>query len=129
MRALAAQWGGEVTYTKGAEEIARTHRTLLEYTWNHTTLVAFKVDKAITYLQCSYTPGQHLAQVRRMRELLSPEHFVAVRTTWGGPAPSETAAALAAERERTDTDAAWLDERRTRLQAAAAARHAASRAL
>ncbi len=65
----------------------------------------------------------------RLRELLSPEHFVAVRTTWGGPAPSETAAALAAERERTDTDAAWLDERRTRLQAAAAARHAASRAL
>lgn len=86
MRALAAQWGGEVTYSKGAEEIARTHRTLLEYTWNHTTLVAFKVDKAITYLQCSYTPGQHLAQVRRMRELLSPEvqlHAEFIRTMDG----------------------------------------------
>jgi len=86
MRALAAQWGGEVTYTKSAEEIARTHRTLLEYTWNHTTLVAFKVDKNITYLQCSYTPGEHLAQVRRMRELLSPEvqlHAEFIRTMDG----------------------------------------------
>ncbi len=86
MRALAAQWGGEMTYSKGAEEIARTHRTLLEYTWNHTTLVAFKVDKAITYLQCSYTPDQHLAQVRRMRELLSPEvqlHAEFIRTMDG----------------------------------------------
>lgn len=86
MRALAAQWGGEVTYSKSAEEITRTHRTLLEYTWNHTTLVAFKVDKNITYLQCSYTPGQHLAQVRRMRELLGPEvqlHAEFIRTMDG----------------------------------------------
>jgi hypothetical protein len=51
---------------------ARTHRTLLEYTWNHTTLAAFKVDKGITYLQSAFIPGQHLEQVRRMDKLLSP---------------------------------------------------------
>ncbi|HEY8360250.1 MAG TPA: FAD-binding oxidoreductase, partial [Ramlibacter sp.] len=73
MRELATLWRGEVTYTKDAEEIARTSRTLLEYTWNHTTLVAFKVDKGITYLQSAFTPGQHLEQVRRMEKLLSPE--------------------------------------------------------
>ncbi len=73
VRDLAAQWRGEITYTKGAEEIARTMRTLLEYTWNHTTLMALKVDKTMTYLQSAFTPGQHLQQVRRMHEMLSPE--------------------------------------------------------
>jgi hypothetical protein len=57
VRELAAQWRGEITYSKSAEEIARTHRTLLEYTWNHTTLAAFKVDKGITYLQSAFVPA------------------------------------------------------------------------
>lgn len=73
MRELAQLWRGEVTYTATAEDIARTRHTLLEYTWNHTTLAAFKVDKGITYLQSAFTPGQHLEQVRRMEKLLSPE--------------------------------------------------------
>jgi FAD/FMN-containing dehydrogenase len=73
VRELATQWRGEITYSKGAEEIARTMRTLLEYTWNHTTLMAFKVDKNITYLQSAFVAGQHLEQVRRMEKLLSPE--------------------------------------------------------
>jgi FAD/FMN-containing dehydrogenase len=73
VRELAGQWRGEVTYSKVAEEIARTGRTLLEYTWNHTTLAAFKVDKGITYLQSAFVAGQHLEQVRRMEKLLSPE--------------------------------------------------------
>jgi FAD/FMN-containing dehydrogenase len=73
VRELAVQWHGEVTYTKDAAEIARSMRTLLEYTWNHTTLVAFKVDKNITYLQSAFTAGQHLEQVRRMEKMLSPE--------------------------------------------------------
>jgi FAD/FMN-containing dehydrogenase len=73
VRELATQWRGEVTYSKSAEDIARTHRTLLEYTWNHTTLAAFKVDKGITYLQSAFVPGQHLEQVRRMDRMLSPE--------------------------------------------------------
>ena len=73
MLELAALHGGRVTYRKEAAEIARTHRTLLEYTWNHTTLVAFKSDKNITYLQSAFTPGQHLEQVRRMHALLGQE--------------------------------------------------------
>lgn len=73
MLELAALHGGTVTYRKEASEIARTHRTLLEYTWNHTTLVAFKSDKNITYLQCAFTPGQHLAQVRNMERQLGQE--------------------------------------------------------
>jgi FAD/FMN-containing dehydrogenase len=73
MLELAALHGGQVTYRKEAEEILRTHRTLLEYTWNHTTLVAFKSDKNITYLQSAFVPGEHLEQVRRMEKLLGDE--------------------------------------------------------
>lgn len=70
---LAARHGGRITYSKSAEEIARTRRTLLEYTWNHTTLVALKTDKDITYLQSAFTPGQHLQQIRHMERLLGGE--------------------------------------------------------
>lgn len=73
MMELAGLHGGQVSYRKEAEEIARTHRTLLEYCWNHTTLVAFKSDRNITYLQSAFTPGQHLEQVRRMQQLLGDE--------------------------------------------------------
>jgi FAD/FMN-containing dehydrogenase len=73
MLELAALHGGRVSYRKEAEEIARTHRTLLEYTWNHTTLVAFKTDRNITYLQSAFVAGQHLEQVKRMDEMLGKE--------------------------------------------------------
>jgi len=73
MLQLAAQWNGTVTYRKTAQEIAASNRTLLEYTWNHTTLVAFKTDKNITYLQSAFTPGRHLEQVRRMEKQLGGE--------------------------------------------------------
>jgi FAD/FMN-containing dehydrogenase len=70
---LAAQFGGTVTYRKTAEEVARSGRTLLEYTWNHTTLNAFKVDKSITYLQTAFVAGQHVEQVKHMEKLLGGE--------------------------------------------------------
>jgi FAD/FMN-containing dehydrogenase len=73
MLELAALHGGRVTYRQEAQEIARGRHTLLEYTWNHTTLVAFKSDRTITYLQSAFTPGQHLEQVRRMDGLLGRE--------------------------------------------------------
>ncbi|MEP6789794.1 MAG: FAD-binding oxidoreductase [Ramlibacter sp.] len=70
---LAAQFRGTVTYRKSAAEVAASNRTLLEYTWNHTTLHAMRVDKNLTYLQSAFTPGQHLEQVRRMENLLGGE--------------------------------------------------------
>ncbi|HSH92035.1 MAG TPA: FAD-binding oxidoreductase [Ramlibacter sp.] len=73
MLELAAQWRGTVTYRKTAQEVAKTRHTLLEYTWNHTTLNALKVDKNITYLQSAFVPGQHLQQVRKMEQLLGGE--------------------------------------------------------
>ncbi|MEJ7931068.1 FAD-binding oxidoreductase [Ramlibacter sp. AN1015] len=86
VRELAAQWRGELTYAKTAEEVARSNRTLLEYTWNHTTLVALKVDRSITYLQSAFAAGRHLEQVRAMHALLHPEvqmHAEFIRTLDG----------------------------------------------
>jgi hypothetical protein len=52
-----AQFGGKITYRKTPRKSRAQHRTLLEYTWNHTTLNALKVDKTLTYLQSAFTPA------------------------------------------------------------------------
>lgn len=54
----------------------------------------------------------------RMRDILSPRHFVDVRTTLGGPAPVETRRALVESRGRLEADAA---EWQGRVEALAAA--------
>ncbi len=43
----------------------------------------------------------------RLAEVLSPEYFVRVRTTPGGPAPVETSKAIAASRQRLTADEEW----------------------
>lgn len=73
MLELVTQFGGKVTYRKTAAEVAASNRTLLEYTWNHTTLHAMKVDKNLTYLQSAFVAGQHLEQIRQMEKLLGDE--------------------------------------------------------
>jgi argininosuccinate lyase len=65
----------------------------------------------------------------RLGEILSPRHFVGVRTTFGGPAPAETARAIAASRRTLDTDAATTRQRRDRLGEAAQRLSERSRAL
>jgi FAD/FMN-containing dehydrogenase len=73
LQEVIAQFGGQATYRKTADEVKASNRTLLEYTWNHTTLNALKVDKTLTYLQVAFTPGQHLEQVRRMDKVFAGE--------------------------------------------------------
>jgi argininosuccinate lyase len=53
-----------------------------------------------------------------LAELLSPDHFVRVRTTPGGPAPSETTRAIAASRERLHEDHQWTSDTVRKLQEA-----------
>ncbi|MDJ0658812.1 MAG: FAD-binding oxidoreductase [Crocosphaera sp.] len=52
-RDLVGEYNGEITYFKTAEE-ANNRTSLLEYTWNHTTLHARSIDPNITYLQTFY---------------------------------------------------------------------------
>jgi len=65
----------------------------------------------------------------QLAEILSPRHFVEVRTTHGGPAPSETGRALGAAEVCLAADDTWLTDTRSRLAQAALARRAAAAGL
>jgi argininosuccinate lyase len=54
----------------------------------------------------------------RLGEILSPEYFVRVRTTPGGPAPTETTRAIAASGEMLTADDRWMKDTVARLRAA-----------
>jgi argininosuccinate lyase len=70
-----------------------------------------------------------VVEERRLLELLSPQHFIAVRRTWGGPAPEETARAIGVSRQVLDGDRRWLATTRGALSAAADQLAARARAL
>ena len=54
----------------------------------------------------------------QLEGMLSPHHFVAIRTTAGGPSPVQTGAAIEASRQRLGSDAEWLRDAEARLAAA-----------
>ena len=72
-RTLIGKWDGELAYHRPAAELAKTPQTLIEFTWNHTTLHALKVDPNLTFTQLRFTPGKHLEQVRALYDALHPE--------------------------------------------------------
>ena len=83
---LVADFGGTVTLRKTAAEVKSSNRTIVEYTWNHTTLHAMKVDKGLTYIQSGMQAGQHVQQGKAMRKLLGDEvlvHLEFIRTKEG----------------------------------------------
>ena len=47
---LVREYGGQITYQKMAQEASKA-TSLLEFTWNHTTLLARSIDPSLTYLQ------------------------------------------------------------------------------
>lgn len=84
MEELAASAGGHISYRKTAAESG--NRTLLEYTWNHTTLVAMKVDRGLTYIQSGFDPSRHVEQVKALEKALGGEvmmHLEFLRTRDG----------------------------------------------
>jgi argininosuccinate lyase len=54
-----------------------------------------------------------------LARILSPEYFVAIRTTHGGPAPSETRRALEESRDALAIDSGWRTDAQSRLDDAA----------
>jgi len=70
---LVEAHGGTVGYRKTAAEVQKSNRTLMEFTWNHTTLHALKVDPTLTYLQSGFVPGRHVEQIIEMEKLLGGE--------------------------------------------------------
>ena len=84
MQAMLASYGGRLTYCKTAAQSG--NRTLLEYTWNHTTLVAMKVDRTLTYIQSGFDPARHVQQAKALEQALAGEvmmHLEFLRTKEG----------------------------------------------
>ena len=51
--ALIKEYSGQITYQKKAEDASKSNN-LLEFNWNHTTLLARSIDPSLTYLQIFY---------------------------------------------------------------------------
>ncbi len=62
---LVQEYGGTVTYQKTAAEASKG-LTLVEYSWNHTTLHARAVDPSLTYLQTLFLADKQLKLVEQM---------------------------------------------------------------
>jgi FAD/FMN-containing dehydrogenase len=70
--ALAAEHGGTVTLQRAYRE-ERGHTPLYEYTWNHTTLQALKIDKTVTYLQTLFPPDSNVEALIASHEMFGEE--------------------------------------------------------
>lgn len=64
LQALVSEYGGDITYNKTALEASRG-TSVLEFTWNHTTLHARSIDPSITYLQTFYFTLDRVEQMYR----------------------------------------------------------------
>ena len=58
--------GGTQTLRAASDEPGGERAPIYEYTWNHTTLHALRVDKSVTYLQCLFPADRALALVAEM---------------------------------------------------------------
>ena len=108
---------GWITVTELADSLTRDHqipfnashaiasRLVRDRAGDSTGSLAGALDRiaiALCGKPVGYTDGQ-------LEEILSPAHFVRVRNTPGGPAPEQTAMAIAASRSRLASDQEWLD--------------------
>lgn len=83
---LVREFGGSVTYRKDAAEVKRSNRTIVEYTWNHTTLHAMKADRSLTYIQSGFPAGDNVKLAKELRRALGDEmhtHLEFIRTKEG----------------------------------------------
>ncbi len=72
LESLVREWGGDITYCKGAVESSKG-TSLLEFCWNHTTLHARSLDPTITYLQTFYF---NLDRVQKLYEYFRDEIYI-----------------------------------------------------
>jgi FAD/FMN-containing dehydrogenase len=63
---LVKAWPAREVWRCFVDELPKAQPPLFEYTWNHTTLNALKVDRTVTYLQTLFPPPDHVAKVEHM---------------------------------------------------------------
>jgi FAD/FMN-containing dehydrogenase len=69
---LVKEFGGNICYQKSAQEASRGI-TLVEYSWNHTTLHARSIDPTLTYLQTLFPDDKELRIVEQMYQYFGDE--------------------------------------------------------
>jgi argininosuccinate lyase len=84
--------------------------------------IVAQISKDVTGTAIEYTNEE-------MEKLLSPEYFVEIRRTHGGPAPEVTGAAIEASRTLLAEDASWIASSKARLLNAEAGLKAAAVAM
>lgn len=71
---LLTEHGGRQVYRATEAEVAeRSQPPIYEYTWNHTTLQALKIDRTVTYLQTLFPAPDHLDGIAEMITLFGDE--------------------------------------------------------
>jgi argininosuccinate lyase len=115
---------GGITATELADTLARDHA--LPFKTTHRIAARFlaetarRPDEAQSDVLKDVTAsvlGQPLVyDPATLADVLSPEYFVRVRTTPGGPASGETARAITVSRERQATDDRWVRDTNARLR-------------
>ena len=126
-----------ITVTELADTLARDHG--LSFKAGH-TIAARMVRGSAT--QPGTSSAELLSQISRdvtgteirftdeeLATLLSPEHFVAVRRTHGGPAPEVTATAIGTSQRVLAQDLDWISDASARLQTAESDLKAAAKAI
>lgn len=78
LQEYAEEHGGKISYRKTAEDVKKSGRTLTEFTWNHTTLHALKVDSRLTYIQSDFGASNYVEKVIEMEQFLGGEVFMHV---------------------------------------------------
>ncbi|MCC5812112.1 MAG: FAD-binding oxidoreductase [Ectothiorhodospiraceae bacterium] len=66
LRELCGAHDGTVVLEQDHAQVYGTPKTLIEHTWNHTTLHILKKDKGITYLQSGFRPWENVEKVEEM---------------------------------------------------------------
>jgi argininosuccinate lyase len=117
---------GWITVTELADTLARDHG--VPFRAGHTIASRMVKDSAATPNKSLSQALREVSQAaigrsielddRTLEQILSPQHFVQVRTTPGGPAPSETARAIAVSEKTLTADAEWFAATMDRLQKA-----------
>jgi len=64
---------GRIAYQQTGMVAKTTQHTLLEYCWNHTTLLALRSDKSLTYLQTMYEYGREREQFSMIEKAAGDE--------------------------------------------------------
>lgn len=128
---------GGTTLTELADHLVRDHR--IPFSTAHAIAAKFLQAR---HEQPRLGSGATLARVsadllgaplrygdEEIARIMSPRHFVELRRTPGGPAPSETTRAIELSRDVLDRDRAWLDKQHEAVRDADARRRQRSQML